>query len=186
MRGLTQRAIGSAIGASTSEISRRELGNALNVSMLSLSEHAAAVGLKLAISMFPTGAGIRDEAQLRYIHRFLERVSNRFQREIEAVIPLPGDLRAVDVVLRAPGCVLAVEVMTRLVDVQAQIRVARLKARDIGATRLIIVLAATHANRRALDAARPALAGSWDLDGRRVLGALGAGRSPDRDAIVLV
>lgn len=186
MRGASQAAVALAVDASVSVISRRELGTAANVSVLALAEHAAAVGLKLAINLYPAGGGVRDEAQLRYIDRFLERTASAFTHEVEAVIPLPGDLRAVDVVLRAPGCVVAVEVITRFTDAQAQVRTARLKARDIGATRLVIVLAATHANRRALEAARPALVGAWDLDSRRVLSALGDGRSPDRDAVILI
>lgn len=185
-RGASQTAVGDAIGVSASEISRREHGNAPNVSVCSLMEHGAAVGLRAVITTHPMGGGVRDAAQLKYTHRFLERVSDRFLRELEAVIPLPGDLRAVDLVLRASGCLVAVEVITRLGDVQAQIRVARAKARDIGATRLILAIAATHANRRALDEARPALAGAWDLDTRRVMAALAAGGQPDRDAIVLI
>jgi len=184
--GATQADVGTAIGLSASEISRREHGNAPNVSALSLSQHAAAVGLRLVITTYPTGSGVRDAAQLKYIHRFLERVSDRFLRELEAVIPLPGDLRAVDVVLRAAGCLIAVEVITRLGDVQAQIRLARNKARDIGATRLILAVAGTHANRRALDEARSALNGAWDLDSRRVMAALAAGRQPDHDALILI
>ena len=186
MAGASQSDVGVAIGVSASEISRREHGNAPGVSAVSMAEHAAAVGLRLVVTMYPTGGGVRDAGQLRYTHRFLERVSKAFLRELEAAIPLPGDLRAVDVVLRSAGCLIAVEVITRLSDVQAQLREARLKARDIGATRLVIVLAGTHANRRALEAARPALSGIWDLDTRRVMAALGAGRQPERDAIVLV
>lgn len=186
MAGASQTDVGSAIGVSASEVSRREHGNAPTVSALSMSEHAAAVGLRLVITMYPTGGGVRDAGQLRYTHRFLERVSDTFLRELEAPIPLPGDLRAVDVVLRATGCLIAVEVITRLGDVQAQVREARLKARDIGATRLVIVVAGTHANRRALELARPALTGAWDLDTRRVMAALSAGRQPDSDAIVLI
>jgi transcriptional regulator with XRE-family HTH domain len=184
--GATQAQVGQAIELSASEVSRREHGDAPHTSVESLCEHAAAVGLRLFITAHPTGAGVRDAAQLRYIHRFLERIPDAFRRELEAVIPLPGDLRAVDVVLRATGCLIAVEVITRLGDVQAQLRDARLKARDLGATRLVIVVAATHANRRAFDAARPALAGAWDIDTRRVMAALAAGRQPDRDAIVLI
>ena len=186
MRGASQGAVALAVDASVSVISRRERGAAENVSVLALAEHAAAVGMRLAINLYPAGGGVRDEAQLRYIHRFVERVGDNFTPELEAVIPLPGDRRAVDVVLRAPGCVVAVEVITRLADVQAQVRAARLKARDIEATRLVIAIAATHANRRALEAARPALVGAWDLDSRRVLSALGNGRQPDRDAIILI
>ena len=184
--GASQRHVGVAIGLSASEISRREHGNAPNLSARSLSEHAAAVGLRLVITTYPIGGGIRDAAQLKYVHRLLERVSDRFLRELEAVVPLPGDLRAVDVVLRAAGCLIAVEVITRLSDVQAQIRLARHKARDIGATRLILAVAGTHANRRALDEARSALNGAWDLDTRRVMAALAAGRQPDHDALILL
>ncbi len=184
-KGASQRVVGSAIGLSPTEICRRELGNAPNVSVLSLSEHAAAVGLKVVISTFPVGGAVRDEAQLRYIQRFLGRVSDTFNRQLEAVIPLPGDLRAVDIVLRGPGCVIAVEVITRFGDAQAQTRAAQLKARDIGATHLVIVIADTHANRRALEVARAALAGGgWDLDSRRVLRLLGGGMPPERNAIV--
>lgn len=186
MRGASQAAVALAVDASVSGISRRELGTARNVSVLALAEQAAAVGLKLAINLYPAGGGVRDEAQLRYVHRFLERVADAFTHELEAVIPLPGDLRAVDVLLRAPGVVVAVEVITRFTDAQAQVRAARLKARDVGATRLVIAVSATHANRRALEAARPALVGAWDLDSRRVLSALGGGRPPDRDALILI
>jgi len=56
----------------------------------------------------------------------------------------------------------------------------------IGATRLVILIAGTHANRRALEQARPSLAGAWDLDGRRVMASLAAGRQPDHDAIILI
>lgn len=183
--GSSQAAVGSAIGVSASEVSRRELGNAPNVSVLSLSEHAAAVGLKVVFSTFPVGGAVRDEAQLRYIQRFLARVSSAFHRELEAVIPVPGDLRAVDIVLRGSACVIAVEVITRLGDAQAQTRAAQLKARDIGATHLVIVIADTHANRRALEVARAALAGGgWDLDSRRILRLLGGGMPPERNAIV--
>src|SRR5688572_18956482 len=167
VNGVSQADVGGAIGRSTSEVSRRERGEAPNVSAVSLAEHAAAVGLRLVLTTYPAGGAVRDAGQIRVIHRFLERVSDRFTRELEAVIPLPGDLRAVDVVLRTPGVIIAVEVITRLGDLQAQIRAARVKARDIGATRVILVIAATRANRRAMDEARPAVIGAWDLDTRR-------------------
>ena len=184
--GLAQRTVATAVGVSASEISRRERGDAPSVTLAALTEHAAAVGLKLTVKMYPTGGGVRDEGQLRYTRRLLERVSDAFHAELEAVIPLAGDLRAVDLLLRAPGCAIAVEVITRFSDAQAQIRAARLKARDMGATRALVVVADTHANRRALDAARAVLAHSWDFDSRRVLRALGAGLAPERDAIISI
>ena len=55
-----------------------------------------------------------------------------------------------------------------------------------GATRLILVIAGTHANRRALAAARSTLLGAFDLDTRHVLTELAAGRDPGRDGVVLL
>ena len=80
----------------------------------------------------------------------------------------------------------AVEVITRLRDLQAALRAAQLKQRDIGAERLIIVVAGTNANRRLLDAARPALVASFELDTRRTLATLAAGQDPGRDAIIVL
>ena len=76
--------------------------------------------------------------------------------------------------------------ITRLADLQAQVRAAQLKARDIGATRLVIVATGTHANRRALADARPSLVQSFELDTRAVVAALAAGRDPGRDAFILL
>jgi hypothetical protein len=101
-------------------------------------------------------------------------------------IPIAGDLRAVDVLLIRREVRVAVEVITRLADLQAQVRGAQLKARDIGATRLIIVVAATHANRRALEAVRASLVEAFDLDTRRVMADLARGADPARDAIVVL
>jgi transcriptional regulator with XRE-family HTH domain len=185
-RGLGQRAVGDALGVSVSEISRRELGNAPGLAVESLMAHGAAVGLRVVVNAYPAGGAVRDEAQLRYIATFLGRVSPDFNRQLEVPIPLAGDLRAVDIVLRGAGSVVAVEVITRLVDAQAQIRSAVLKARDVGATHTLIVVAGTHANRRALDVARPALASAWDFDGRRVMRRLARAEPPEANAIIVL
>src|SRR5688500_7596965 len=178
VRAATQGQIGRALGVSPSEISRRELGRSRRLTGEELAVHAAAVGLKVSVKLFPVGGGIRDAAQARYIAAFVARVGRLWTVTLEAAVPVPGDLRAVDVLLSAGPLRVAVEVITRLVDLQAQIRAAELMARDIGATRLIIAVAGTHANRPALATARPTLAGSFDLDSRRLLAELAAGRDP--------
>src|SRR3712207_8593779 len=43
-----------------------------------------------------------------------------------------------------------VEAYTRMADFQAQTRAASMKKRDLAADRLVILLAATHANRRSI------------------------------------
>ena len=184
--GITQTQLGAAIGASPSEISRRELGRSRRLTGQKLAMHVAAVGLRLSVKLFPIGGGIRDAAQARYIAAFVARISRLWKVTLEAPIPLAGDLRAVDVLLRSDRALMAVEVITRLTDLQAQIRAAQLKARDIGATRLLLIVAGTHANRNALAAARPALLNSFDLDSRRLLVDLTAGRDPGRDGIIVL
>lgn len=62
----------------------------------------------------------------------------------------------------------------------------QLKSRDIDATRLILVIAGTHANRNAIAAARGALVDAFDLDTRRLLADLEAGRDPLRDGILML
>ncbi len=184
--GLTQRAVATSVHASTSEISRRELGKSKRLTGERLAAHAAAVGLRLSLRLYPVGGGIRDAAQARYVAAFVGRVARSWKVALEAPVPVVGDLRAVDVLLTSTIATVAVEVITRLTDLQAQLRAAELKRRDLRATRLIIVVAATHANRNALLGARGALVQSYDLDSRRVLADLAAGRDPGRDAIVLL
>ena len=184
--GLTQAHVARSLEISQSEVSRRERGRSATLAGRQLTRHAAAVGLRLSIKLWPIGGGVRDAAQSRYIAAFVARVGRSWRVILEAPIPIAGDLRAVDIVLKAPTLVIAVEVITRLADLQAQIRAARLKARDIGAGRLILVVAGTHANRAALRTVRRSLLESFDTDTRRILGDLAAGRDPGRDGIVIL
>ena len=183
---LTQRRLGAALGVSASEISRRELGRSRGLTGGRLAEHAAAVGWKLSVQLWPIGGGVRDAGQARLIGLFVARVGRAWRIRLEAPIPIGGDLRAVDALMVRGAVGVAVEAITRLADLQAQVRAAKLKARDIGATRLILVVADTNANRAALVEMRPSLAESFDLDTRRLLADLGAGRDPGRDGIIVL
>ena len=184
--GLTQTHVAGSLRISQSEVSRRERGRATSLAGRELSRHAAAVGLRLSIKLWPVGGGVRDAAQARYVAAFVARVGRPWRVILEAPIPIAGDLRAVDVVLKSHTLLIAVEVITRLADLQAQIRAAKLKARDIGAGRLILVVAGTHANRAALGTVRASLLESFDTDTRRILRDLSAGRDPGRDGIVIL
>jgi transcriptional regulator with XRE-family HTH domain len=186
MLGLTLKELGRVIGVSASEISRRELGKSRRMTGEKLAVHASAIGLRMSVKLWPVGGGVRDAAQARYIAAFVSRVGRLWSVTLEATIEIAGDLRAVDVLLVRGDVRVAVEVITRLADVQAQVRAAQLKARDIQASRLVIVVAGSHANRRGLAEARGALVPAFDLDTRRVLADLAAGRDPGRDAIVVM
>ncbi|MEP7082910.1 MAG: helix-turn-helix domain-containing protein [Chloroflexota bacterium] len=144
--GARQKDVAAAIGISGAEVSRRERGRVGRVPGERLAAHAAAVGLRLSVKLYPTGGGIRDVGQARYVARLV----------------------------------------TRLSDLQAQIRAAQLKARDIRATRLVLAVAGSHANRRALASARPALVASFEMDSRRIWEDLAAGRDAGRDAILVL
>jgi transcriptional regulator with XRE-family HTH domain len=184
-RGLSQAAIARGLSITRSQVSRIERNRIRSLNLDALARHAAMVGLRPSLKLYPVGGGLRDAAQARYIARFVERVGRGWRVRLDVPIALPGDLRAVDVLLEG-ACVIAVEVVTRLLDLQAVLRAAQLKQRDIGAARLIIVVAGTHANRRALAEARPTLIATFDLDTQRTLAELAAGRDPGRDAIVVL
>nr|MBA3852549.1 helix-turn-helix transcriptional regulator [Chloroflexota bacterium] len=123
--GITQTALGAVIGVSQSEISRRELGRSRRLTGAQLAVHAAGVGLKVSVKLWPIGGGVRDAAQARYIAAFVARVGRPWKVTLEAPLPIAGDLRAVDVLLTAGGVRIAVEVITRLADLQAQVRAAQ-------------------------------------------------------------
>jgi hypothetical protein len=80
---------------------------------------------------------------------------------------------------------IGVEAVTRLRDVQALLRSIHGKQRDSGVERVLILLSATHANRRALASAGRDL-GDVTARTKSVLAALAAGRDPGRDAWILL
>ena len=184
-RGLSQTQVGRAVGVRRARISAVERRAVKAMTIDQLARQAALLGLKLSVKLYPIGAAIRDAAQVKYINGFVARVGKAWKVGLDVPIPIPGDLRAVDVVLEGP-CVIAIEVITRLRDIQSELRSAQVKQRDLGADRLVLVLAATHANRHALAAARASLEAAFELDTQRVMRLLAAGKDPGRDAIVLL
>jgi len=99
---------------------------------------------------------------------------------------LPGDRRAFDLWLAADRITIAIEVFTKVRDVQAQIRAAHLKWRDSNRTRLIVVVAESHANRTALRAVADLIASDFPISPRAALAALTDARDPGGNAIVVV
>jgi len=101
-------------------------------------------------------------------------------------MPIPGDLRALDARTRLQGRWIGFEAETQLSDLQAIERRAKLKKRDAGLDVLILVVADTVRNRRVLAEHRETLRGSFPLDTREVLAALGRGEAPTGDGIVII
>lgn len=184
--GLTQGEVGRRLGRSASHVSRTEHGLLAAVRLRDIVRHAAAVGLRPHIRLYPSGRRPLDAGQLAAMARFRARLHAAWRVALEVPVPRPGDLRAADAVISIPGCRCVVEVITRLADVQAQLRAARLKCRDLGADRLLIVVAATSANRRMLRSMPGGAMDDLPLGSRAALEALGRGVDPGSDALILI
>jgi transcriptional regulator with XRE-family HTH domain len=184
--GLRQADVASRCGTSESRICRVEHARLATLSVAAISRHAAAVGLKPSVKLYPLGRRLLDGPQLELLKRFHARIHRAWKWETEVPIPLPGDLRSADCRLSLPGCTVLVEAFTRLSDWQAQSASAARKKRDLDTTRLVLLLAATHANRRAAAEARPVVTGSFPLTTKATMAALAEGRDPGADAIVFL
>lgn len=184
--GMTQSQVATVLGTSASHISRVEHGLIKGFGLVALSRQGAVVGLKPWIRLYPTVARPLDSAQLALFEKFRARIGTAWEVVIEAPMPLAGDLRAADATLTIPGCRCMVEVITRLADFQAQVRSAHRKQRDIGAARLILVVAGNDTNRRALRDAGVAVRDGFPLDTKATLRALAAGVDPGADGLVLL
>jgi hypothetical protein len=184
---MRQRDVASAIDASTSHVSRVENAQLANLGLESLARHAAAVGLRPSVRLFPSGRRLLDRPQLELLARFRSRLHASWRWETEVPMPIAGDLRSADCRVSRPGCAIIVEAYTRLSDWQAQTAAASRKKRDLGADRLVILIAATHANRRAVaeaDAVRSS--GSFPVGTKAALRALARGEDPGSDCLVVL
>lgn len=187
--GLTLAAVGRAIGVSASTVLRTEQGIGAGPRLEQLAMHADAVGLRARIGLYPADDPIRDAPQVRLLRRFIDAIGGAVDAELERpVVSIPGtnDRRAFDALLRLPSGPCAVECFTRFHDCQAQLRDVALKQRDADVHRLVVVVAATHANRRAVAAVAGLIKVTFPLGTRAVLAALRDGRDPGGNGLVFL
>ncbi|MEP6807617.1 MAG: helix-turn-helix domain-containing protein [Chloroflexota bacterium] len=185
-RGLRQTDVARSLGISHASVGRLERGELRNVGLAALSRLGATVGLRLHARFYPAGGGLRDAAQLALLRRLRSRISNLWNWQLEAPLNIQGDLRAFDAVLRNSTATVAIEAITRLRDAQGQLRAATIKQREGGIERLVILLTASHANRRALATAQDVLTTAYPLGTKATLSALAAGQDPGANGIVLL
>ena len=100
-------------------------------------------------------------------------------------MPIAGDLRAGDGHIEGAFGSVLVEAETRVTDIQAVHRKARLKQRDLAADRLILLIADTVHNRRVV-AAHAELREHLPIGTRRCLAALSRGMDPGGDCLVIL
>ena len=146
---------------------------------------AAAVGLELRLRAYPAGDAIRDVGQLRLLDRLKGRLRPLLGWSTEVPLPIPGDLRAWDGLIRGPSWRIAVNAETVLDDIQALERRLALKRRDGDVDHLILLVADTARNRRAI-ASAPASFADLPLRTRQILAALRDGRDPGGSGIVIL
>ena len=185
--GLSRADVGRAVGISSSQVDRFERGSLKDIRLEQVCRLAVAVGLSPTLRFFPDGDAVRDAAQLRVLSRLRGRLPATARLRTE--VPLHGrsDPRAWDAVLDGHGCVDAFEVESRLVDIQAVERRVMLKLRDDGVVvHVFLVVADTRANRAALAVGREALRGNFPLDTRAALAALGSGRCPGSNGLIVL
>ena len=183
--GLSQEAVGRACGISGSAEGRIENGTTRSVDLRLLACLGAAVGLDVRLRSFPAGDPIRDAGQIRLLERFRRRLHPSVRWSTEVPLPIEGDLRAWDVLIRGPDWRLPVDAETVLDDLQALERRLHLKQRDSGGDHILLLVADTARNRRAL-AAAPGSFADLPLRTRDVLRAVGAGTDPGASGIVIL
>lgn len=185
--GLSQDDLGRAVGISGSQVGRFERGELEDIGIDQLCRLSASVGLVPGLRLYPAGDPVRDVAQFRLLERLHGRLPSNASYRTE--VPLHGrsDARAWDAVLRTNACMDAFEAESRLGDLQATERRIMLKLRDdpvIG--HVFLLVAATRANRRALELGREGLRGNFPLGTREALASLSRGRCPGANGLLVL
>jgi transcriptional regulator with XRE-family HTH domain len=183
--GISQRHVATVAGLSQSRVCRTEQGTRLPIRVDELSAHAAALGLRVSVKFYPEGSPVRDAAQLRLLERLRPRVAPTFRWQAEALVAGRDDLRAWDVRLDGDGSV-GIDAETRLHDIQALQRRFGAKQRDSGVDCAVLLVSDTRHNRRVLREQRQALSLSFPATPREVAAALGSGRLPDANGILII
>lgn len=127
--GLTQATVAARVGSSKAQVSRIEHGMVRRVAILAIARQASAVGLRFAAQLYPGVRRVLDAPQLALLGRLRKRIGSLWTWELEVPMPKERDLRAVDALISSAGVSIAVEAITRLADVQAQVRAAHQAAR---------------------------------------------------------
>jgi transcriptional regulator with XRE-family HTH domain len=182
--GLSQSFVGEAAGCSRQRIGHLETGRITDPGPIMLSRYASVVGLELGLRAFPGGSPMRDAGQLATLARFRALIGSAWRVRTE--IPIGGDRRSIDALLTNAHGSIAVECVTRLLDAQAQVRSILLKADAARVSTVLIVLADTRWNRRALVDTAPTLDPAFPLRRRVVLRCLRTGEVPTQNGLLLV
>jgi transcriptional regulator with XRE-family HTH domain len=182
--GLSREILGRACGLSRTIVERIESGTR-PTTVREYAALGAGVGLDVRLRAYPAGDPIRDAGQQRLLERLRSRLHPSLRWSTEVPLPIEGDLRAWDAMIRGTDWRLPVEAETALDDIQATERRLTLKRRDGEADHVILLVADTRRNRRALAAAPGAFA-ELPLRTREILADLARGTHPGGSGIVIL
>ena len=182
---LSQAHLSQAAGISRTYLCRLELGQVQSIDVRVACVLFALLGQRLTVKGWPVGEPVRDAGQLRLLDRFDTRVPPLWRRRREAVMPIPGDLRAWDERLDGPTSI-GVEAETRPNDLQAVERSMSAKKRDSGVERMALLVSATERNLALVRSHLPSLRHTFPLNTRAFMAAIRDGRDPGADALVLL
>jgi transcriptional regulator with XRE-family HTH domain len=183
--GLSIRQVARTLGVSPDRVARAERGGAPALTIDLAARMAAVLGLQLAASLYPSGDPVRDAAHLRLLGRFRTRLHRGLTWRTEVPIPIAGDLRSGDALITDTDWDALVEAETHLGDIQLIERRSSAKQRDLGAERLILLVADTRHNREVIRLHRE-LRERFPVDARTCLRELGSGRDPGGDCLLVL
>lgn len=189
--GLSLVAVGRAVGLSKSHLARIERAQVLNIGMQHLVRIGAVLGLDVRIRAYPGGDPLRDAGHVRLGGRFRGRLHPGIRVRAERLLPNIADARAWDQWLdgwpaggNRDG--LAAELETRITDYQALMRRLNRKVRDGGVSSVLLIVADTPTNRRAIAAAGAQVAADFPVSARMALASLAAGERPVGSALIFI
>ena len=183
--GLSLREVARRAGISTDTLRRVERADLSAMSIDRIIGLAEVLGLELAASLYPAGEPVRDRAHLALVSRFRARLPATVRWRVEVPVPIAGDLRSADAMLGVAGVDVLVEAETHVGDVQLIERKASAKQRDLGALRLILLVADTRHNREVVRL-HPEFRERFPIETRTCLARLARGIDPGGDAMVIL
>ena len=183
--GLSLRTVAAEVGISHTQVQRIERAVAPHVDVDTLARLAAVLGHDLSIGVHPAGPPIRDAAHVALLERLRRRIAPSLRWRTEVPMPVPGDMRSADASIVGPEVDVLVEAETHLDDVQAVTRRIDLKQRDLQSRRVLLLLTDSRHHRELLRTT-PGLRERFPIDTRPALRALGRGRDPGGDCLVIL
>jgi len=183
--GLSFRELARRLGVSVEKVQRALRGEPGSLTIDFAARIAAVLGQQLSVGLYPDGDPVRDRAHLALLARLRTRLAPGLRWRTEVPIPIAGDHRSGDALIGGDEFDVLIEAETHLHHIQALERSIAGKQRDLGASRVVLLVSDTRHNREVIrDVAE--LRRRFPIGTRAFLAALGRERDPGGDALVIL